>query len=120
MIKGKYGNFTEKQFEEHKVILHKKVHWLLIYKEKDYDYDVILNYFDTVLRYISSLNEIFEYDPLVISLLIKLQETLDEFKKKDCNFKLFRKNIFEAHNIIDKLGGGRQHDNSAELPKDIG
>ena len=103
MTESKYAEFTEKQFAEYKTKLHSKVHWLLVYKEENYAEDVLLNYFNSVMSYIGSLNEVFEYNPLVIDLLVTLQVSLDELSKQDFCFKFYRKNILEAHNIIDRL-----------------
>ena len=103
MTESKYAEFTEKQFAEYKTKLHSKVHWLLVYKEENYAEDVLLNYFNSVMSYIGSLNEVFEYNPLVIDLLVTLQVSLDELSKQDFCFKVYRKNILEAHNIIDRL-----------------
>lgn len=103
MTESKYAKFTEEQFAEYKTKLHSKVHWLLVYKEENYAEDVLLNYFNSVMSYIGSLNEVFEYNPLVIDLLVTLQVSLDELSKQDFCFKVYRKNILEAHNIIDRL-----------------
>ena len=98
-----YGNFTDEQFAEYKTKLHSKIHWLLVYKEENYGLDVLLNYFDTVMCYIGSLNEMFKCNPLIIDLLATLQVSLDELKKQNFSFKIYRKNILEAHSIIDRL-----------------
>ena len=102
MMKGKYCNFTDDQFKEFAKRLHSKIHWLLVYKEAD-DCDFFSSYFDGVMQYVGGLNEILEHNALIIDLLVTLQVALDESKKKDCDFKVFRKNILEAHNIIDRL-----------------
>lgn len=122
MMIGKYCNFKPGQLEDFKKRLHSKIHWLLVYKEAD-DCDFFFDYFQSVLDYVGGLNDLLDNSSCVINLLITLQVALNEAKKKDCNFKLFRKNIFEAHGIVDQIighMGGGQHDNSAELPKNIG
>ena len=101
-MQSKYCNFTTEQFDEFKKRLHSKIHWLLVYKEAD-DCDFFFTYFDGVMKYIGGLNELLEHNALIIDLLTTLQVALNESKQKDCNFKLFRKNILEAHNIIDRL-----------------
>ena len=105
MMKSKYGTFTDDQFLEFKKKLHSKIHWLLVYKENDsYNYDFRINYFNNVLQYVGGLNEIIEDNALIIDLLVTLRLALDEELKKDrCDFKIFRKNILEAHSIIDRL-----------------
>lgn len=100
-MNGKYGTFKDEQFQDFKKKLHSKIHFLLVYKEEENP--ILLNYFDTVMRYISGLNEVLDNNSIVIDLLVTLQVAFDESKKINCNFKIFRKNIFEAHNIIDRL-----------------
>lgn len=97
----KYGQFTNEQFEKFKEKLHSKIHWLLVYKEDKCDF--LSDYFETTMQYIGGLNEILEHNSLIIDLLVTLQVALDESKKSNCNFKIYRKNILEAHNIIERL-----------------
>lgn len=53
-----YGNFTEEQIKKVKSQMHNMIHWLLIYKEQDYDKDKLDRYFQSVLMRISGLNEL--------------------------------------------------------------
>jgi len=101
MMDNKYGTFKEEQFQDFKKKLHSKIHFLLVYKEENNP--ILLDYFDTTMRYFSGLNEVLGNNTLIIDLLVILQVALDESKKIDCNFKIFRKNILEAHSIIDRL-----------------
>ena len=55
------------------------------------------------MQFIGGLNEILEHNALIIDLLVTLQVAFDESKKEDCDFKMFRKNVLEAHKIIDRL-----------------
>lgn len=99
---GKYGEFSITQIEEYKKKLHSKIHWLLIYKESGDD-ESINTYFENLMRYVSSLNIVFDDNPLIIELLTNLQMAFDENTKSNCNFKIYRKYILDSHNIIDKL-----------------
>lgn len=102
-MENKYG-FTDKQFAEFKTRLHSKIHWLLVYKENDeYSNDFLFDYFKSTMQFIGGLNEILEHNALIIDLLVTLQVAFDESKKEDCDFKMFRKNVLEAHKIIDRL-----------------
>jgi len=101
-MKSKYGSFTDEQFETFKQRLHSKVHWLLVYREAD-DCDFLDDYFENLLRYFSSLNTLLENNANIIDLLVVLEMARAESLKKDCNVKVFRKNVLEAHNIINRL-----------------
>lgn len=101
-MESRYASFTDEQFDEFKKRLHSKIHWLLIYKEEKKD-DVLRGYFDNLMQYVGGLNELLEHNAQVVELLTTLQVALDEFNKDECDFKAYRKDIFEAHNIIDRL-----------------
>lgn len=99
---GKYGNFTEEQFTEFKKKLHSKIHWLIIYKEFD-DCDFFNEYFISTMKYINGLNDVLDNNPIIVDLLVTLQVAYNESIKKDFNFKIYRKYILSAHNIVDRL-----------------
>lgn len=97
-----YCDFSHEQLEEFKKKIHSKIHWLLIYKEdyicKDFD-----SYFNDVMKYISSLNKIFNENPMIIELLVTLQMAYDDTLESNFVFKKYRKHILDAHMIVDKL-----------------
>ena len=99
---GRYGTFSDEQFEQLKKKLHSKIHWLLLYKEKGgcNDYE---KYFVNTIKYFNSLNTVLGDNVEIMDILIVLQMALDEVRKQDFDFMAFRKDIFEAHNIIDRL-----------------
>ena len=99
---GKYGTFNDEQLKKFKKKLHSKVHWLLLYKEKD-NCEFYDKYFTDVMKYFNSLNTVLGDNANVLDILVILQIAFDEVHKKDFSFEAFRKNIFEAHNIIDRL-----------------
>jgi hypothetical protein len=102
VITGKYGTFSDEQFEQFKKKLHSKVHWLLLYKEKG-NCDFYEKYFTDTMKYFNSLNTVLANNEKVIDVLVVLQIAFDEVHKKDFDFKAFKKEIFEAHNIIDRM-----------------
>lgn len=102
MINGIYGTFSDEQITKYKKKLHSKIHWLLIYKEAD-DYEYFNNYFINLMREINSLGSVFNNQEEVIELLVTLQSAFEESLKKDCNFKLYRKLILDAHSLVDKM-----------------
>lgn len=99
---GKYGTFSNEQLKQFKKKLHSKVHWLLIYKENDkcnfYD-----KYFTSVMKYFNSLNTVLGDNANILDILVVLQMAYEEVQKEDFDFGAFKKYIFEAHNIIDRL-----------------
>jgi len=99
---GRYGTFSDEQFEAFKKRLHSKVHWLLLYKEKG-KCDFYDKYFTGVMRYFNSLNTVLGDSADVLDLLVVLQSAFDESHKKDFDFKAFKNDIFEAHNIISRM-----------------
>ena len=101
MVKGKYGSFSKDQIAAYKKKLHNKIHWLLIYKENDCD--GLEEYTVSLLHYINSLNEIFNYDDEIIELMINIQQALDELTCQDFDFKRYRKYILDAHALVDKI-----------------
>lgn len=96
-----YGNFPEKQISDYKKILHGKIHWLLLYKEEKYEF--LDNYFNTLMLQISGLNNIFNNSPEVIELLATLQSARDISNMNNCDFKQYRKLIFDAHSLVDRI-----------------
>lgn len=101
-MEHKYGSFTDEQFEEFKKRLHSKVHWLLVYREAD-DYEYLDEYFENLLRYIASLNSLLENNANIIDMLVLLEAARIESLKPDCNVRIFRKNVLDAHKVIDRL-----------------
>ena len=90
-MKHIYGSFSEQQMKEQKKILHGSVHWLLLYKENNYDkLDV---YFEYLLRRISGLN----------TLLSTLQAAREELSNPKFDFHVYRKLILDSHSLIDQI-----------------
>lgn len=102
--------FTHKQLIGYKKKIHSCIHWLLIYKESD-DYDYFNSYFESVLLKIESLNFLIGDQLEIINLYGTLASAYEESKKDNCNFKLFRKLIFDSHSILDKLDFGTEEEN---------
>ena len=100
-MKTMYGDIPSKQISNYKKILHNKIHWLLIYKERDYA--ELDKYFYYLLKKISSLNKIFNYQPEIIDLLCILQTARDLSINSDFDFKEYRKLIFDAHSAVDRI-----------------
>ena len=101
-METKYGTITQEQFEEHKKQLHAMIHWLLVYKEKDYaDLD---NYFSSVLFRINGLNSVLNYPPNMLTLMATLESARLENQNPNFDHKKYRKAILDAHAIVDQIG----------------
>ncbi len=110
MIEHKYGTFTEEQFNEYKTQLHKKLFWLLIYKDpntKDQfpnvDQQNYEQYFVHVMREIDGMNSVFSYPVEICSMVNLLESALHETQKENFEYKPYRKLILDAHAMIDKI-----------------
>lgn len=96
-----YGTFSSSQIKEQKKSLHNSIHWLLIYKEENYEY--LDTYFDALLTRIGGLNDLLFYPPELVTLLSLLQAARTEAAKEDFTFKKYRKLILDSHSLIDKI-----------------
>lgn len=99
-MKYKYGDIPEKQFHEYKKILHKKIHWLLIYEESSYvglsDYIISLQF------YLSGLLELIN-SPELINLINIVECIKMEYENPSHAHKQYRKLVLDAHSIIDSI-----------------
>ena len=110
MIEHKYGSYSNEQFDEYKTKLHKKIFWLLIYKDpntKDQfpnvDTYAFEQYFKHVMLEIDGMNALLFYPVEICSIMSLLESAFHETQKEEFDFKLFRKLILDAHALIDKI-----------------
>lgn len=110
MIEHKYGEFSETQLDEYKTKLHKKLFWLLIYKDpntKDQfpnvDDQAFEQYFNHVMHEINGLNSLLLYPVEICSIMSLLESALAISKEKDFNYKTYRKLVLDAHALVDKI-----------------
>lgn len=101
-----YGSFSSKQMEQAKKQMHSMIHWLLIYKEQNYDPDKLDRYFNTVLLRLSGFNELLEYPETLVELISNLQAARTMAKAKLFQFADYRKLILDSHTLIDRCFGG--------------
>ena len=66
---------------------------LLPYKENSYEH--LNNYFDSVLQLLKGFNKISGYQPVVISIISKI-----EYAREESDLKEFRKAIFDACGMV--------------------
>lgn len=101
-METKYGTITKEQLEEYKKQLHAMVHWLLVYKEKNYE--ELDEYFSSILFRINGLNSVLNYPPNILGLMATLESARLENQNENFDFKKYRKAVLDAHTIIDKIG----------------
>lgn len=105
-MKSRYGEYTDEQFNTYKSKLHSMIHWLLIYKEENKT-DVLRGYFDTVQRKLQGLNTLLNNPVEIVELSVAVECAKNEFDKGDsCDYTVYRKFIFNAHSLIDKIEEG--------------
>ena len=110
-MKHLYGTFSSSQIDEFKIKLHKKLFWLLLYKDpetkesyKDIDFN---RYFKNLMKEIDALNELLFYPEPIVEMYCKLQAAYMESCNDDFNFKLYRKFVLDAHGLVDQLSGSK-------------
>ena len=108
-MKHLYGYFSKEQMDEYKTKLHKDVFWLLLYKDpekaddfKDLNYE---KYFRSVMKRINGLNSLLFYPAEIVEMMTILEAAHLETQKEFFNFQTYRKLIFDAHSLIDRIGG---------------
>lgn len=95
-METKYGmHIDEIDFELYLISLKNKIYKLLPLKEEKLEWDKYLN---TILVELSGLNSLFPNQPLLLSLLSKLEGL---YRLED--FMLYRRTIFECLNIVEEL-----------------
>lgn len=100
-MKHKYGEFDQNQIKDYKKKLHNNIHWLLIYKEENYEF--LDEYFNSLMLRINGLNRILFYPIYIIELYNVLESAREILNSENFDFKTYRKLILDAHTFIDKL-----------------
>ena len=107
MIDTKYGAITEAQLESYKVMIHKKLFWLLLYKDpktKD-QWDINFDkYFTNLMGELDGLNALLCYPSVMIRIMGLLESAGLETMKATFDFKQYRKYVLDAQALIDKIG----------------
>ena len=102
-----HGKFMKPQISCEKDLLHAKIHWLLIYREEEYEQ--LDSYFYSLLLYIASLNDLLNHPKTLVDLMTILHEARILNRKSHDDFTMYRKLILDAHSKVDELleEGGR-------------
>lgn len=97
-----FNSFTAEQVESYFKRMHGMVHWLLLYKESHYCY--LDKYIDTVQSHIRGLGSLFKDSPEILELAVVIEELrLENNKGDECDYNTYRKLVFDAHAIIDRI-----------------
>ena len=106
-MNSKYGEFSDVQWDGYKKKLHKDLFWLLLYKDPSIDEECtpeeLDELFDLLMRKINGLNEVLLHPNGLIELLCSLEAARKEANKKEFNYKIYRKFVLDAHNLLDRL-----------------
>lgn len=114
-----YGEFSEEQFQEYIKQLHKKIHWLLLYKDPklkgvipEINVESFNKYFNNTMFEINGLNSLLFYPPEICSIMCLLQAAWLCTQQPEFDFNSYRKSILDVHNLIDMIGkqGGATND----------
>lgn len=107
MIPTIYGQFEEEQFSNYKEKLHKKLFWLLLYKDPKeadkYTYVNFEKYYGSLMRELDGLNEIISYPKEMVEIMALLEAALIESRKEDFDYRVYRKLVLDAHHLVDDL-----------------
>lgn len=103
-----YGNLSTEQIEKYKTKLHKKLFWLLLYKDpKTKDKYVNVNFkktFTSFMWMLSGLNDLILSPSWMVELMSILQTAYTEGSKEDYDWHKYRSLIFDAQSLVDNLG----------------
>ena len=102
--------FTRKQLEEYRNRLHKKMFWLLLYKDpatkEEYANVNFDRYFNFLMKELMGLNELLGNPPFLLETMSTLQAAYQENTNEPFNYSNYRKLILDAHNVLDKVFEG--------------
>lgn len=104
---SKYGELTSNQLTEYKDRLHKKLFWLLLYKDpktKDEycqtDFD---RYFHTLMMELKGLDELLLHPSGLVEMLCILEAAFEETRKIPFEYSIYRKFVLDAHALLDRM-----------------
>ena len=108
MVEMEYGTFDDAQVKGYIEKLHKKVHWLLLYKDpkmaaeyNSVNYD---KYYTFLMREMNGCNALLRYPVAMVQVMSILEAAYLETKSSKFDFPAYRKLILDAQNLIDNIG----------------
>lgn len=116
-MKTKYGSFTDASVDDLKVKLHKKLFWLLLYKDPNisqkYEHVDFEKYFVTLMKELNALEQmVINGSGELLEVMAMLQVAYHQTESSDFDYHTYRKFILDAHSLLDrvKFKGGDSHD----------
>lgn len=107
---GLYGDFTAEQLAEYRDRLHKKLFWLLLYKDPktcgefiDVDFE---KYFTNLMRELNGLTDLLFRPSGIVEMLTVLQAAYNEAVKPEFDYRTYRKFVLDAHTLLDRMDWG--------------
>lgn len=104
---SKYGSLSVDDLKEYKDKLHRKLFWLLLYKDPDtkdeFSYVNFTAYHESLMCELNGLNDILLQPSGLAEILCVLQAAYNETLKETFNYKLYRKFVLDAHALLDKM-----------------
>lgn len=108
MVKYTYGTLPDEQFEKYRKILHKKVFWLLVYRDpstaEQYSHVDFDQYMERLMEYLDAMNRLLCYPAEMLEIMGMLESAWQDTKAEPFDYRKFRRKILEAHSLIDRLG----------------
>lgn len=104
----KYGELPIEQINEYKVKLHKKLFWLILYKDprlyKKYKNVNFKKYYLRLMGELDGLNQLLSYPVQIVEIMSLLEEAFKITEQDVFNYKKYRKYVLDAHALIDEIG----------------
>ena len=108
-MRHKYGEFNQHQVSEIKNKLRKKIFYLLIIAENEFNEREearqvnLYEAFDDVLTEINGFNDLLGYPPEIVECLSLLNAARMEYASENYNFSTYRKLILDAGAVIPHM-----------------
>lgn len=106
-----YGVFSDEQISQNAKYMHRDIHKLLMYKDKEIvqkvfesDDDFKLYFFNLLTRF-GGLNDLLGAPYEMVMLMSTLQVAFKEVQKESFDYKFFRKLILDAHGYLTSMFG---------------
>lgn len=93
--------YSQEELRSYLVMLHKRIHRLLIYKEEEFP--ALIDYFGYVEFKLHGLRSVLHNDHRIVELYVLLEAAKLEASKEDYNHELYRKAILDAHGVISSI-----------------
>ena len=107
-MKHKYGwDFTKEQISDAKTDIRGKIFFLLLCVDpktkSEYQNIDVETAFDSLLRNLDGYNKLFDYPVEVVRTMCLLEAALNEYKKPDFQFSIYRKLVLDAGSEVLKI-----------------